>query len=79
MMCFFSPNSDGQTVVKIATNQSRLSLDYTIEIIPILSYIGVVFPFVGSIPLGCYHLDFVMSSKKNANIFITIKPDSTFF
>mgnify|MGYP001795593746 FL=1 len=39
-------DSDGLTATKI-TKKMSLSLEFVIEIMPIMRYIGVVFPFMG--------------------------------
>ena len=49
--------------VKMATNHSPLSLDYAVEIILIIPYIGVVFPLMRLISLDRYHLYFLMILK----------------
>ena len=41
--------------------QQKLSLDRTIEITLIITYIGVVFSFMRSVLLDRYHFDFGMS------------------
>ena len=51
-------NGDSLTAAKIATKKLSQSLEFAIEILPILPYIGVVFSFMGLLSF-C----FLMSSK----------------
>ena len=43
---------------------------------PIMPYVGVVFPFMGSLSLHCYHFYFLMT-EGNANISVAIEFGST--
>ena len=43
----------------------------------ITPYVGVVFSFMGSLALDCYHFYFLMILNQNANISVTMKSGST--
>ena len=47
-------------------------LEFAVEIIPIIPYIGIVFPFIGSLSLL-----FLDDFEGNANISVAIKSGST--
>ena len=57
-------NSDGLTAKTIVTRNESLSLEFAIEVTPIIPYIGVVFPFMGLLSLNCYHFYFLMILKE---------------
>mgnify|MGYP001796575078 CR=1 FL=1 len=65
-------DSNSLTAVKIVTEKWLLSLEFAVEIMPIITYIGVVFPFMGS--LSFLFLD---DFEGNAKIYVTIKPSYT--
>ena len=58
-------------------NQLGLSSDYTIEIMPIIAYIGVVFPFVVYLLLSTFW--FLNEFEGNANVSVAIKSGSTVY
>ena len=39
-------------------------MEFTVEIMPIILYIGVVLPFTGSLLLDRYHFDFLVILKE---------------
>ena len=41
-----------------------LSLDCAVETMPVITYIGVVLPYVGSLSLDRYHFDVLMGLKE---------------
>ena len=43
---------------------AKISLEFAVEITPIISHIGVVFPFMASLSLGHYHSDLLMIWRK---------------
>ena len=47
-------DSDSLTAVKIVMKDQSLSLDRAIKITPVITYIGVVFSFVGSLSFQCF-------------------------
>ena len=51
-----------------------LSLEFAMEIMPILPYIGVVFPFMGSLSLGCHNSYFLMILKKPLTFLLLSNP-----
>ena len=72
--CKTGLNSGSLTAAKVATNESSPSLDYALEIIPIIPYIGVVFPFLRSLWLLCYHFYFLMSLNETLTFLSLSNP-----
>ena len=46
---------------------------------PIIPYIGVVFPFIGSLSLDRSHFYFLMTLKETLTFYVAIKSNSTVF
>ena len=63
-------DSDSLTAAKIATENDRYRWNSLKKIMPIIHYIEVVFPFMGS-------LSFLFDFEGNANISVAIKSGST--
>ena len=53
-------DSDSLTAAQIVMNESSLSLGFAIEIISIIPYMGIVFPFAGSLMLDAYQFYFLI-------------------
>ena len=67
-------DSDSLTAAEIATDYPSLSLDYTIEIVLIITYVGVVFPFVGPLSLDRCNFYFLMILKKTLTFLSLSNP-----
>ena len=57
-------DSGSLTAAKTATKHLFLSLEFTIEIMPIMTYTGVVFSFMGSLSINRHHFYLLMILKE---------------
>ena len=65
--------SDGLTAARIATKDA-LSLEFVTEIIPNIPYIGVVFPFMGSLSLDRNNFSFAMILTETLTFLLLYDP-----
>ena len=66
--------SDSLTTHENSDEKWLLSLEFVLEMVPIIPYIGVVFPFIGSLSLDHNHFYFLMILKKTLTFLLLSNP-----